>query len=169
MKKVFCLALLILALVSSEMFSHVLFVNDPDYSPEGNIESTYGSKEMISSNNTVGISSNLTFAGISNTGNRNTALEQTSSSIPGGYYLGQKVPDAFDPVTSIYFSLPKNQLVRIVILDMLGQSVKVLINDVVNAGTYKMSIEGSGLSSGMYVYRFESENFSDSRKLLLVK
>ncbi|NOS85204.1 MAG: T9SS type A sorting domain-containing protein [Ignavibacteria bacterium] len=163
--------LILLAFFSSQIFSHMLFVNDLNYSPDENTKSNYSGStdEMISSNSKSILTSGLTSAGFSNTVIRNTALEQTSSSIPGGYYLGQKVPDAFDPVTSFYFSLPKNQLVRIVILDMLGQSVKVLINDVVNTGTYKLNIDASGLSSGVYVYSFESENFTDSRKLLLVK
>jgi hypothetical protein len=163
--------LILLAFFSSQLFSHILFVNDLNYPPAENTENinSGSTKEMISANSSGVLTSGLTSAGFLNPVNRNTALEQTSSSIPGGYYLGQKVPDAFDPVTSFYFSLPKNQLVRIVILDMLGQPVKVLFNDVVNAGTYKLNIDASGLSSGVYVYSFESENFTDSRKLLLVK
>ena len=162
--------LILLTIFSSQIFSHMLFINDLNYPSGGNTEksSNMSPTEIIAESNTEDAGSELTFR-FSNTGSKITSLEQTSSAIPGGYYLGQKVPNPFDQVTSIYFSLPFQQHVRVVILDMLGQSVKVLINDVVNAGTYKLNIDASGLSAGVYVYRFETENLTDSRKLLLMK
>lgn len=162
--------LLLLTIFSSQIFSHMLFINDLNYPSGGNTEKSIkmSPTEIIAESNTEDAGSEPTFR-FSNTGSMINTLEQTSSAIPGGYYLGQKVPNPFDQVTSIYFSLPFQQHVRVVILDMLGQSVKVLINDVVNAGTYKLNIDASGLFSGVYVYRFETENLTDSRKLLLMK
>ncbi len=98
-----------------------------------------------------------------------TGFEQTSSTVPGGFYLGQNFPNPFNPVTNIYFSLPKQQRVKLVILNILGQQVDELINDDLGAGTYKLRFDASKLSSGVYVYRLQSEDYNDSRKMLLVK
>lgn len=162
-------ALILLTFFSSQIFSHMLFINDSNYPPEGNIESSSNmSPAEIKKESHTENSGSVPIFRFSKTGNMISPLEQTSSAVPGGYYLGQKVPNRFDPAASIYFSLPLQQHVRVVILDMFGQSVKVLINDIVNAGTYKVNIDASGLSSGVYVYRFETENFINTRKLLLV-
>ena len=98
-----------------------------------------------------------------------TGFEQTSSTVPGGFYLGQNYPNPFNPVTNIYFSLPKQQHVKLVILNILGQQVDELLNDDLGAGTYKLRFDASKFSSGVYVYRLQSEDYNDSRKMLLVK
>ncbi len=171
MKNVLCSALLFIAIVTSQTYSHVLFVTDPYYSPGGNREGTNGTgrEGITSTNNQENVTSWMRFSRFGNSENLITGLQQTSSTVPGGYYLGQKAPSTFDPETKIYFSIPGKQHVRLVILDMLGQEIEILINETVNAGTYKISIDGSGLTSGIYVCRFESEVFPDSRKLLFVK
>jgi len=171
MKKVLCLVLLFTAIATSQMYSHVLFVNDPDYSPGGTIEGTSGSERegIILTNDQENIFLGMRSGSLGNSENVIICLQQTSSRVSGGYYLGQKAPNPFDHEKNIYFSIPVQQQVRLVILDMLGQEKKVLINNTINAGTYKMSIDGSGLTSGLSVCRFESVDYSDSRKLLLVK
>lgn len=171
MKIVLCSALLFIATVTSQTYSHVLFVTDPDYSPGGTIEGTGGSERegTILTNDQKNISSGLGFGSSGKSENVITCFQQTSFTRPGGYYLGQKAPSTLDPETEIYFSIPGQQHVRLVILDMLGQEKEILINETVNAGTYKISIDGSEFASGIYVCRLESEVFSDSRKLLLIK
>jgi len=161
--------IIMLAVFTTQIFSHILFMNDPNNLPGSNTVSTNKSTEMITANNTNGVSSGLSSTWFSNTEIRKTVLEQTSSTIPGGYYLGQRSPNLFEPLTSIYFSLPWQQHVRVVIMDMLGQTVKIILNDVIEPGTYKMSMGGTGLSSGVYVYRFETDNFSELRKIILIQ
>lgn len=96
-------------------------------------------------------------------------LQQTSSAIPKGFYLGQNYPNEYNKVTDIYFSLPESQNVKLVILNILGQQIKELINDRISAGTYKFSYDSNELPAGVYIYRLQTEDFNDSGKMLLVK
>lgn len=98
-----------------------------------------------------------------------TGIEQTSATVPSGYYLGQNFPNPFNPVTNIYFSIPEAQNVRIVIMNMLGEEITELINNDLAAGTFKLSYNAENLSSGVYLYRIETAKFTDSRKMLLIK
>lgn len=96
-------------------------------------------------------------------------LQQTSSAIPNGFYLGQNNPNEYNKVTDIYFSLPESQNVKLVILNILGQQIKELINDRISAGTYKFSYDSNELPAGVFIYRLQTEDFNDSGKMLLVK
>jgi hypothetical protein len=98
-----------------------------------------------------------------------TGITPTSSEVPSGFYLGQNFPNPFNPVTNIYFSIPTSQDVKITVTDMLGKQVAVVVNEKLNAGTYKAEFDASGLSSGVYFYRLEADNFSQVKKMSLVK
>ena len=94
-------------------------------------------------------------------------LELTSSVVPGGYYMGQNPSATHDNAASIYFSIPVKQHVRIVIMNILGQEIDVALDGDLSAGTYKLNYDASSLTAGIYVYRLESLDYTDSRKLLL--
>ena len=97
------------------------------------------------------------------------AINQTSSQVPEGYSLGQNYPNPFNPATNIIFSIPASQDVKITITDILGRHVSTLVNEKLNAGTYKTDWNASAYPSGVYFYRLETENFSDVKKMILVK
>jgi hypothetical protein len=98
-----------------------------------------------------------------------TELTVTSVQSPNGFYLGQNFPNPFNPVTDIYFSVPKSQNIRITVTDVLGKEIGVITQGFTAAGSYKANFDASGLSSGIYFYKFESNEFSEVKKMTLVK
>lgn len=95
-------------------------------------------------------------------------VEQLSN-LPSEFSLRQNYPNPFNPATSIEFSLPNQSDVSLIVYDMLGKEVKSLVNDRKSAGTYKVSFDGSSLASGIYFYRLNTDNYNESRKMILVK
>ncbi len=89
--------------------------------------------------------------------------------IPNYYSLSQNFPNPFNPSTSIKFTMPKGDNVKLVIFDALGREVKTLVNEFRNQGVYNVSFDASSLSSGVYFYRLEAGDFTDTKKMLLVK
>lgn len=98
-----------------------------------------------------------------------SSYTQTSVEVPKGYYMGQNYPNPFNPVTNIYFSIPKNQNVRLTITDVLGKEVVKIIDGNINAGTYRADFNGTGLASGVYLYKLETADYSSVKKMTLVK
>ncbi len=97
------------------------------------------------------------------------AISVTSIEIPKGFYLGQNFPNPFNPMTNIYFSVPKSQNIKITVSDILGKEVGIIVNGYMTAGSYKADFDASGLSSGIYFYRLEANEFSEVKKMTLVK
>ena len=85
------------------------------------------------------------------------------------YTLHQNYPNPFNPVTTIRFEVPFSQHVEISIFDMLGREVKVLYNEIAPAGIVTIDFNADGLSSGVYFYRLKTQDFTASKKLLLLK
>lgn len=88
---------------------------------------------------------------------------------PNKFALEQNFPNPFNPATQINYSVAKEGLVRITIIDLLGREVKTLVNEVKAPGYYAVDFNGTNLSSGMYFYRMESGNFIDTKKMTLIK
>lgn len=85
------------------------------------------------------------------------------------YSLQQNYPNPFNPITTIRYSIPEPGKVTIEVLNMLGQNVATLVDDYKSAGWHSITFDGSELSSGFYIYRIKTKNFTDSKKLSLVK
>ncbi|MEQ8526114.1 MAG: T9SS type A sorting domain-containing protein [Gracilimonas sp.] len=85
------------------------------------------------------------------------------------YKLEQNYPNPFNPITFIRYSIPEATHVEIEVLNMLGQTVATLEDDYKSAGWHTVTFDASKLSSGFYIYRIKTEDFSASRKLSLVK
>lgn len=88
---------------------------------------------------------------------------------PLRYELKQNYPNPFNPSTKIVFNLPIDGYVSLKIYDVLGREVSSLVNEYKKAGRYEVIFEGSGLSSGIYICKMSSANYSDSIKMLIVK
>lgn len=99
----------------------------------------------------------------------NVGIQQISTGIPEEYELGQNYPNPFNPSTNINFSLPKAGNVKLVIYDMLGREVSVLVDKTLNAGSFEYNFEAKNLNSGVYFYRLITEDFSQTKKMLLIK
>ncbi|MGE5352175.1 MAG: right-handed parallel beta-helix repeat-containing protein [Acidobacteriota bacterium] len=88
---------------------------------------------------------------------------------PGSYALNQNYPNPFNPVTTISYSVPKESFVELKVFDMLGREVALLVNKEQRAGNYTVHFDGSFLTSGIYIYTIRSGNFTDSKKLMILK
>lgn len=88
---------------------------------------------------------------------------------PNTITLFQNYPNPFNPTTVISFEIPKISHVRIEVYNALGHLVATLVNENKNAGRHEVIFVASGLSSGFYLYRLQTELYTESRKMLLVK
>ncbi len=85
------------------------------------------------------------------------------------YKLVQNYPNPFNPSTKINFSLQKEGLVTLKIYNILGQEVATLLNDFRTAGSHSISFDASRLSSGIYLYKIDSNGFTQTKKMMLIK
>jgi hypothetical protein len=92
-----------------------------------------------------------------------------NNSTPVQYKLFQNYPNPFNPSTKISYQIPVAGNVKITISDILGREAAVLVNERMPAGTHEAVFEGKNFSSGVYFYRIESGEFSDSKKMILIK
>ncbi len=97
-----------------------------------------------------------------------TSVEENGT-VPTVYNLDQNYPNPFNPTTIISYSVPEASSVSLKIFDILGREVQTLVNDVKNAGSYKVEFNASNLPSGVYMYRLETPNYSSVKKMLLIK
>ncbi len=103
-----------------------------------------------------------------------TGVEVVTNKVPAAFALDQNYPNPFNPTTTIGFSLPKSENVRILIYNSIGQLVKTLVDNHFSAGSYKVTwdgrnVSGSSVSSGVYFYKLTTKGFSQTRKMLLMK
>ena len=107
--------------------------------------------------------------GISRYGTPITGVTPISSQIPSDYSVSQNYPNPFNPTTKINFALPKSGLVTIKVYDVTGKEVATLVNEVKNVGTYSVDFNASNLSSGTYFYKISVNDFSEVKKMSLIK
>ena len=89
--------------------------------------------------------------------------------IPEQFVLQQNYPNPFNPVTKIGFTIPRNAHVSIKIINILGQITSTLVDQNLSAGNYEYKWDASGLNSGIYFYTFQSDTYSDTKKMLLLE
>ncbi len=96
--------------------------------------------------------------------------ETAKETMPTEYSLYSNFPNPFNPTTTIMFGIPEKTSVELSVYNILGQRVKTLIsNEVRNPGRYEVNFNGSSLASGVYIYRLITKNYSQAKKMLLVK
>jgi photosystem II stability/assembly factor-like uncharacterized protein len=91
------------------------------------------------------------------------------SNVPKNFSLSQNYPNPFNPSTKIQFALPKSSLAKIVVYDLLGREIETVVNEQLNAGTYEADFDGGKLSSGVYYYKLTAGDFSETKKMVLIK
>lgn len=96
-------------------------------------------------------------------------INQNGSTIPAEFKMSQNYPNPFNPVTNIKFSIPQVSFVKLVVYDVTGKVVAQLVNQQLNAGSYTADFDASHLSSGVYFYRISTDNFTDVKKMMLIK
>jgi flagellar hook assembly protein FlgD len=72
-------------------------------------------------------------------------------------------------MTNVKFSIANSGDVKIVVYDIQGKEVQTLVNEKLNAGTYEVKFDGSSLNSGVYFYKLITGNFTETKKMLLIK
>ena len=89
--------------------------------------------------------------------------------VPAEYKLNQNYPNPFNPVTNIEFDLAKYGNAVLEIYDINGKTIDRLVNGNLNAGHYQVKWDASKFSSGAYFYKLTTDNFTETKKLMLVK
>jgi hypothetical protein len=103
-----------------------------------------------------------------------TVEEDQKSHLPLSFSLKQNFPNPFNLETVIEYFLPQDSRVQIAIYNLLGQRVKVLVNEREPAGNKKVSWDGrngrgEAVSSGIYFYRIEADEFTQTKRMVLLK
>ncbi len=89
--------------------------------------------------------------------------------IPTQFSLEQNYPNPFNPSTTIQYSLAKQSQVSLKVYDVIGNEVTTLIDETQNAGTYRLNFNAANLASGIYFYQLNTDSFTDTKKLVLLK
>jgi len=105
-----------------------------------------------------------------------TSIEVNSLS-PEQFYLYQNSPNPFNPYTTIKYTIPtviasgtkQSQFVTLKVYDVLGNEVATLVNEERTAGNYEVNFDSYGLTSGIYFYTLKTGEFSDTKKMILLK
>lgn len=92
-----------------------------------------------------------------------------ATSIPVQYSLSQNYPNPFNPTTKINFQLPAGNFVSLKIYDALGKEVATLVNEKKDAGSYSVEFNANNFSSGIYFYRLNAGEFTETKRMLLLK
>jgi len=97
------------------------------------------------------------------------SINQISQIIPAKYELNQNYPNPFNPSTIIRFAIPKTGQVNLKIFDIAGKEVANLVNEVLSPGEYEYKFNAANLSSGSYFYILRSGQFSQTRRMMILK
>jgi len=89
--------------------------------------------------------------------------------VPNSFNLSQNYPNPFNPATRIDFSLPERQMVSLRIYNSLGELVSELVNEEREAGSYSVTFDAINLPSGVYIYRLQTLEFAENKKMTLLK
>ncbi len=100
-----------------------------------------------------------------------TTSVKTGGDVPDKFALEQNYPNPFNPTTIIKYSIPYGTEVKVnlIVYDLLGKTVARLVNEKQSPGNYSVTFDASKLSSGLYFYRLTAGDFSQTRKMLLLK
>lgn len=97
------------------------------------------------------------------------SVEKDYTTIPNNYVLNQNFPNPFNPATTIRFAIPQSEFVSLKVYDVLGNEVANLVNEELAAGSYKVQFDASSLTSGIYFYQIITTNYSETKKMNLIK
>lgn len=96
-------------------------------------------------------------------------INSGNNQIPVDFKLKQNYPNPFNPVTKIEYSLPRNSYVEIDVYDISGKHIRSIVNGYESAGDHIAVFEGNDLASGVYFYVLVAGEFSESKKMVLIK
>ncbi len=97
------------------------------------------------------------------------SISQIGSVVPVEYKIYQNYPNPFNPSTKIKFDVPQSSKIKLSVFDISGKEMEVLFNDKLSPGSYEFKWDASQYSSGVYFYRIQSNEFIETKRMLLIK
>ena len=88
---------------------------------------------------------------------------------PSRFELFQNYPNPFNPITKITYSIPKVSFITLKVYDLLGREIKTLVNEFRQPGVFSIDFNTEGLSSGIYFYKLKAGEFTETKKMILMK
>jgi hypothetical protein len=101
--------------------------------------------------------------------NTATSVSPVSNQIPDRYSLKQNFPNPFNPSTKINFDIKNSSFASLKIFDSMGREVETLVNENLSAGSYSVEFNASNITSGIYFYTLNTDAFTETKKMVLVK
>lgn len=98
-----------------------------------------------------------------------SGINPLGTEIPKEYKMYENYPNPFNPTTKIRFDLPKTSHTSLSIYDITGKEVEMLVNENLSAGKYELQWNGNGKSSGVYFYKIQANDFTDIKRMILIK
>lgn len=96
-------------------------------------------------------------------------IQPISNEVPSGFSLAQNYPNPFNPNTKIQFSISKSVFTKLTIYDITGHVMAILVNEDLKPGIYETDWDASHRASGVYYYKLESDSYSETRRMVLLK
>jgi photosystem II stability/assembly factor-like uncharacterized protein len=103
------------------------------------------------------------------TSNGGVNIETISNEVPNHFFLKQNYPNPFNPATNIKFSIQKSGFVNLKVYDVNGKEIATLVNENLQAGEYQTSFTATGLPSGIYFYNMKTMEFTETKRMVLMK
>ena len=156
------------AVSSYTLFTVPIFYNNGQVPDSCQISISIGNNSGNVSLGSYFIVDDLAFQGVS------TGVNEINNSVPNEFFLEQNYPNPFNPSTKIRYSVPsilsgESQKVILKVYNILGNKVATLVNEEQTAGTYEVSFDASGLSSGTYLYKLQRGSFVETKKMIYLK
>ncbi len=96
-------------------------------------------------------------------------ISQISAEVPNSFSLSQNYPNPFNPDTKIKFQIANSGNVKLTVYDEAGKEITTLFNEHLQAGTFEVEWDASNYPSGAYFYKLETQSFSETKKMVLIK
>jgi hypothetical protein len=135
---------------------------------------TYEDMYQCSQTGNFDITANAILRGTLDYMNIATDLNDAVFVQPDNFVLYQNYPNPFNPTTSIQYTIGSRQFVTLKVYDVLGNEVSVLVNEEKSAGEYEIefnsySAGGNNIASGIYFYQLQTDNFIQTKKMILIQ
>lgn len=99
----------------------------------------------------------------------NANLHQDTNAKQENYFVLQNYPNPFNPTTRIKFAIQKTGIVKIIVYDILGKQIEMIVNEELRAGIHETQWNASKYSSGVYFYKLQSGDYTETRRMTLIK
>ncbi len=98
-----------------------------------------------------------------------SGISHGSNVVPDKFKLYQNYPNPFNPSTTIRYSIPNTQFTLLKVYNVLGKEIATLVNEKKPAGSYEVTFDNEGVSSGIYFYTLSAGNFSETKRMIFLK